>query len=87
VAINHAAHTMMVIYQLTPGPATRIGPLAISGLTNLNRAYVESRLRWRRGESYNAPKVEETRRALIESGLLARCESPPNPILPAPVLR
>ena len=49
----------------------RFGPLAIEGLERLNPAYVEGRVRWQRGEIYDASKVEETRRALIESGLFS----------------
>jgi translocation and assembly module TamA len=71
VVIDHHAHTMTVIYTITPGPATRFGAVAISGLKDLNPDYVERRLRWQRGETYDAAKVEVTRRALIESGLFS----------------
>ncbi len=45
--------------------------MTITGLKNLDPGYVERRLRWQRGEAYDAAKVEETRRALIESGLFS----------------
>ena len=62
---------MDVTYTLDPGAVMRFGPLAIEGLERLDSAYVEGRLRWQRGEIYDASKVEETRRALIESGLFS----------------
>ncbi|HEY3910843.1 MAG TPA: BamA/TamA family outer membrane protein [Stellaceae bacterium] len=71
VVIDRTEHTMSVTYTIAPGPRTRFGPAAITGLKELNPDYVERRLRWRRGEVYNAAKVEETRQALIESGLFS----------------
>src|SRR5438132_3527110 len=71
VEIDRAAQTMDVAYTLDPGPVMRFGPLAIEGLERLEPAYIEGRLRWQRGEIYDARKVEETRRALIETGLFS----------------
>jgi translocation and assembly module TamA len=71
VEIDTDAHTMEVTYTLDPGPVMHFGPLAIEGLERLDPAYVEGRLRWQRGQIYEAGKVEETRRALIETGLFS----------------
>jgi translocation and assembly module TamA len=71
VEIDKTAHTMHVTYTLDPGPAERFGPVAITGIERLNPAYVEGRILWRRGADYDESKVEETRRALIESGLFS----------------
>src|SRR5271166_3390856 len=79
VVIDHAAHTMAVTYTIAPGPATRFGAVAIAGLKNLNPDYVERRLRWQRGETYDAARVEETRRVLIESGLFSTVRITPEP--------
>ncbi|MBV8335996.1 MAG: BamA/TamA family outer membrane protein, partial [Alphaproteobacteria bacterium] len=64
---------------LDPGPAERFGPVAITGLEQLNPAYVEGRIRWQPGAVYDASKVEETRRALIESGLFSTVQITPTP--------
>ena len=77
VVIDHRSHTMEVTYKLIPGPAMRFGEVSINGLKTLNPGYVERRLRWRRGEAYNAATVEETRRALIESGLFSTLQITP----------
>ena len=79
VVIDHATHTMAVTYTIAPGPATRFGAVKIAGLKNLNPGYVERRLRWQRGEAYNATEVEQTRRALIESGLFSTVRITPTP--------
>ncbi len=79
VEIDRDAKTMDVTYTLDPGPVMRFGPVAISGLERLNPAYVEGRVRWQGGEIYNASKVEETRRALIKSGLFSTVQITPTP--------
>jgi translocation and assembly module TamA len=77
VEIDRGTQTMDVTYTLDPGPVMRFGPVAIAGLERLNPAYVEGRVRWQGGEIYNASKVEETRRALIETGLFSTVQVTP----------
>jgi translocation and assembly module TamA len=79
VVIDHAAHTMAVTYTIEPGPATRFGAVTITGLKILDPGYVERRLRWQRGAAYDAAKVEETRRALIATGLFSTVRITPTP--------
>src|SRR6516225_3166509 len=71
VEIDKDTQTMDVTYALDPGPVMRFGPPVITGLERLDPAYVEGRIRWQGGEVYDASKVEETRRALIETGLFS----------------
>jgi len=77
VEIDNDAQSMAVIYTLDPGPIMRFGPVAIEGLRRLHSAYVEGRIRWQQGEIYDLNKVEETRRALIESGLFSTVQITP----------
>jgi translocation and assembly module TamA len=77
VEIDRDTQTMEVTYTLDPGRVMRFGPLAVGGLERLDPAYVEGRLRWQRGEVFNASKVEETRRALIETGLFSTVQITP----------
>ncbi len=77
VEIDRGTQTMDVTYTLDPGPIMRFGPVAIAGLERLNPAYVEGRVRWQSGEIYNASKVDETRRALIETGLFSTVQITP----------
>jgi translocation and assembly module TamA len=79
VEIDRGMQTMDVTYTLDPGPVMRFGPVAITGLERLNPAYVEGRVRWQPGETYDASKVEETRRALIETGLFSTVQITPTP--------
>jgi translocation and assembly module TamA len=77
VEIDKATETMDVTYTLDPGPLMRFGPVAIEGLERLNPAYVEGRIRWQADEIYDASKVAETRRALIETGLFSTVQITP----------
>ena len=77
VEIDKDAQTMDVTYTLDPGPVMRFGPPTIEGLERLDPAYVEGRIRWQRGEVYDAGKIEETRRALIETGLFSTVQITP----------
>ena len=71
VEIDKSAQTMDVTYTLDPGPVEHFGPVTVEGLERLDPAYVEGRVPWQRGALYEAGKVEETRRALIETGLFS----------------
>jgi translocation and assembly module TamA len=56
VEIDRDTQMMDVTYTLDPGPIMRLGPLAVSGLERRDPAYVEGRVRWQRGEVYDASK-------------------------------
>ena len=71
IELDKTAQTMEVTYTLDPGPVEHFGPLAITGLERLDPGYVEGRIRWQRGAVYDEAKVEETRGALIASGLFS----------------
>jgi translocation and assembly module TamA len=71
VELDKTAQTMDVTYTLDPGPVEHFGSLAVTGLERLEPGYVEGRIRWQRGAVYDEAKVEETRRALIASGLFS----------------
>jgi translocation and assembly module TamA len=77
VEIDRGTQTMDVTYTLDPGLVMHFGPVAITGLERLNPAYVEGRVRWQGGEIYDANKVAETRRALIETGLFSTVQITP----------
>jgi translocation and assembly module TamA len=87
VVIDVGRHRMVVTYRLDPGPVRHFGPVTVKGLEHLDPLFVERRARWRRGARYDAAKVEETRQALIATGLFSTVEIKPvpNPAAPAEV--
>jgi translocation and assembly module TamA len=84
VVIDEGRHTLAVTYRLYPGPVRRFGPVTVKGLEWLDPLYVELRRRWRRGAPYDAAKVEETRQALIATGLFSTVQIKPAPNPTAP---
>ncbi|HYM72404.1 MAG TPA: BamA/TamA family outer membrane protein [Stellaceae bacterium] len=77
VVVDHAARTMAITYLIDPGPAMQFDGVAIAGLERLDPAYVERRLRWRQGETFDNRKVNETRDALAASGLFSTVKITP----------
>jgi translocation and assembly module TamA len=71
VIIDRATKTMAVTYVVDAGPRARFGPHTITGLQQLDRDYVERRVKWRAGDTYDARVVAQTRKVLIDSGLFA----------------
>jgi translocation and assembly module TamA len=84
VVVDSGARTMSVTYRVDPGPVRRFGAVTVKGLERLDPNYVERRARWRRGAPYDARKVEETRQALLESGLFSTLQIVPEPDPAAP---
>ena len=69
--IDRADRSMHVTFTLVPGPAASFGKTEISGLTSLNRDFIEKRLAWKEGERYDSRKVDTAQQTLIGSNLFA----------------
>ncbi len=71
VIVLHASRTMDVTYTVDPGPRLAIGPVTIHGLDRLKEDYVHRRLGLEPGEIYSPSRLEQARRELMDSGVLA----------------
>jgi translocation and assembly module TamA len=69
--IDRADRSMHVTFTLVPGPVASFGKTEISGLTSVNRDFIEKRLAWKEGERYDSHKVDATQQTLIASNLFA----------------
>jgi translocation and assembly module TamA len=69
--IDRADQSMHVTYTIVPGPAASFGQAEISGLTSVNRDFIQNRLAWKEGERYDSRKVDATQQTLIASNLFA----------------
>ena len=69
--IDRADRSMHVTFTVVPGPAASFGKTEISGLTSVNRDFIEKRLAWKEGERYDSRKVDSTQQTLIASNLFA----------------
>jgi len=71
VVVDHATRTMLVEWRIDTGPYSRFGPSTIEGLQTLDPAFVQARLPWQVGQPFDASKVDDARRTLVDSGLFS----------------
>lgn len=80
-----------IALDVATGPAALFGPVTVTGTQSVAQEVVRHALRWRSGRRYDATRVEDTRVALIRSGLFASVEIaasnrvPPDALLPLTV--
>lgn len=67
--VDLAAHTADVVYEVTPGPPARYGPVSIVGLEEIPEAPVRANLALREGASYSLAELGEAQDALINLGV------------------
>ncbi len=63
--------TVSIHLDIDTGPMTKFGALNVEGNTQVKRLYVEQKLEWKEGDVYSSSKVEETQKALMDSGLFS----------------
>jgi translocation and assembly module TamA len=71
VVVDHAARSMTVDWHIDTGPYARFGPATIEGLQSIDQDFVQARLPWEAGQPFDGGKVDEGRRALVNSGLFS----------------
>lgn len=71
VVVDHAARSMTVDWQIDTGPYARFGPVTIEGLKSIDREFIQARLPWEAGQPFDGGKVDQGRRALIDTGLFS----------------
>lgn len=69
VVVDHGTHTMSVTYTVEAGPTANFGAVSIDGVKTIGLGYVENRIAWKRGATFDSREVEKTRKALVDSGL------------------
>jgi translocation and assembly module TamA len=63
--------TVAIHLDINEGPPVRFGDFTLEGNPHIRRLYVEQKLEWKKGEPYSSAKVEETQKALMDSGLFS----------------
>jgi len=69
VAVDHATRTMEVRLHVDAGPEARFGDVEVTGLQQVEHDYVLRRLAFAKGARFEPEPLEETRKALLESGV------------------
>jgi translocation and assembly module TamA len=69
--VDHDADAMDITFRLKPGPQGRFGNVRFSGIENIEESYVRNRLPWKPGQLITPERLEEARRALIDTQLFS----------------
>lgn len=71
VVVDHETASMHVTFNISAGPAARFGPIAVSGLAQVETSFVTRLAPWTKSDRYDAAKLADYRDALRKSGLFS----------------
>jgi len=74
VEVDHQTHTASLILPVTPGPVARIGQIPVSGSPPFPVRHVATIARFNTGDRFKQSKINDLRRALIATGLIASAD-------------
>lgn len=71
IVVDGETKTVRITIEVKAGPFSRFGPLTVEGSKRVKPLFFEEKLEWKQGESYNSTLVDDTQKALIDSGLFS----------------
>jgi translocation and assembly module TamA len=71
IEINHQTHLATLVLPVNPGPVARFGAIHVSGKPPFSAHHVATIARFKRGDLFKRSKIEDLRRALIATSLVA----------------
>jgi len=74
IEINHQTHLATLSLPVDPGPVARFGAIHVTGKPNFSANHIATIARWKSGAPFKRSKVEDLRRALIATGLVATAD-------------
>ena len=74
VDIDHRSRTASLVLPVTPGPLARFGQFRVSGRPPFSERHIATIARFDPGDPFRRSKVDDLRRALIATGLVASAE-------------
>jgi translocation and assembly module TamA len=74
IEIDHSTRTASLVLPVDPGPLARFGEIRVSGRPPFGAAHVATIARFDSGEPFQRSKVDDLRRALIATGLVASAD-------------
>ncbi len=75
IVIDHETRTARLVLPVTPGPAARFGDIQVTGQPPFSARHVGRIARFRKGDMFERSEVDDLRRALIATGLVASVET------------
>jgi translocation and assembly module TamA len=80
IVLDHETATARLVLPVTPGPVARFGDIRVTGQPPFSPRHVGRIARFKRGDMYERSEVDDLRRALIATGLVASVETKLVPI-------
>ena len=74
IEVNHQTHLATLTLPVDPGPVARFGAIRVSGRPPFSPSHVGLIARFKPGESFQRSKVDDLRRALIATTLVANAD-------------
>ncbi|QIK77830.1 BamA/TamA family outer membrane protein [Sphingomonas piscis] len=74
IEIDHEARRATLTLPVRPGPQARFGTIRVAGRPAFSPRHVQTIARFRTGDTFQRSKVDDLRRALIATGLVASAE-------------
>jgi translocation and assembly module TamA len=74
IEVNHQTHLATLRLPVNPGPIARFGAIHVSGRPPFSARHVATIARFRRGDPFQRSKLDDLRRALIQTTLIANAD-------------
>ena len=79
IVIDHEQQVARLILPVTPGPVARFGQITVTGEPPFSARHVQRIARFKPGDRFERSEVNDLRRALVATGLVAAVEVRPVP--------
>jgi translocation and assembly module TamA len=74
ITVDHQTHLATLVLPVQPGPVAHFGTIRVSGKPPFSARHVAQMARFKTGQRFERDKVDDLRRALIATGLVASAE-------------
>src|SRR5206468_3960622 len=74
IEVNHQTHLATLTLPVDPGPVARFGAIHVSGRPPFSASHVALIARFKRGDPFQRSKIDDLRRALIATTLVANAD-------------
>jgi len=74
IVVDHQTHLATLVLPVNPGPVAHFGAIRVSGKPPFSARHVAQMARFKPGQRFERDKVDDLRRALIATGLIASAE-------------
>jgi translocation and assembly module TamA len=74
IEVNHQTHLATLSLPVNPGPIARFGTIHVSGRPPFSARHLATIARFKRGDPFKRSKIDDLRRALIQTTLVANAD-------------